>query len=137
MIDNYLAFWTKAFVFTGKATRLQYFIPWIINTIIFETYCFATNQWRTGLLLQPIKFHLGIIPDSIWHSFLLLLIFTLIVFALVADFTLRARRFHDAGISNWLVVAGLIPVFGPIFVLLVPLLPSRADLRWPINQSEM
>lgn len=62
MIDNYLAFWTKAFVFTGKATRLQYFIPWIINTIIFETYCFATNQWRTGLLLQPIKFHLGDYP---------------------------------------------------------------------------
>ncbi|MDH5104610.1 DUF805 domain-containing protein [Lentilactobacillus diolivorans] len=83
------------------------------------------------------SFTWGIIPDSIWHSFLLLLIFTLIVFALVADFTLRARRFHDAGISNWLVVAGLIPVFGPIFVLLVPLLPSRADLRWPINQSEM
>ncbi|MFT8401947.1 MAG: DUF805 domain-containing protein [Lentilactobacillus diolivorans] len=137
MIRSYIEFWTKAFVFTGKATRLQYFIPWIINTGIFETYCFVTHQWRSGLLLQPLKCHLGIIPDSIWHSILLLLFFTFIVFVGIADFTQRARRFHDVGISNWLVLVSLIPLLGPIIVLLVTVAPSRADLRWPINQSEM
>ena len=35
------------------------------------------------------------------------------------------RRFHDVGLSGWLILIGLVPYVGGLFVFIVSLLPSQ------------
>jgi uncharacterized membrane protein YhaH (DUF805 family) len=40
-------------------------------------------------------------------------------------FTVMIRRLHDVGLSGWLILIGLIPYFGGMFLFVVSLLPSQ------------
>lgn len=50
----------------------------------------------------------------------------LVYFALIVPYVcVTIRRFHDVGLSGWLVLIGLIPYVGGLFVFIVSLLPSQ------------
>lgn len=40
------------------------------------------------------------------------------------------HRFHDAGLSGWMLFLVLLPYIGPIFVLIVLLLPTKMFGMW-------
>lgn len=53
-------------------------------------------------------------------------IVALIYFALMIPYVAVAiRRFHDVGLSGWLILIGLVPYVGGLFVFVVSLLPSQ------------
>nr|WP_316628990.1 DUF805 domain-containing protein [uncultured Brevundimonas sp.] len=53
-------------------------------------------------------------------------IVALISFALVVPgVAVTIRRFHDVGLSGWLILIGLVPYVGGLFVFVVSLLPSQ------------
>ncbi|WP_426018205.1 DUF805 domain-containing protein [Brevundimonas sp. DWR2-3-1b1] len=53
-------------------------------------------------------------------------IVVLIYFALTIPYVAVAiRRFHDVGLSGWLILIGLVPYVGGLFVFIVSLLPSQ------------
>lgn len=54
----------------------------------------------------------------------------LVYFALVIPgVAVTIRRFHDVGLSGWLVLIGLIPYVGGLFIFIVSLLPSQPGVN--------
>jgi uncharacterized membrane protein YhaH (DUF805 family) len=48
--------------------------------------------------------------------------------------SIQVRRFHDVGLSGWLVLLGLIPYIGGLFTLIVCLLRSAPDNKYGPNK---
>ena len=56
-----------------------------------------------------------------WICIVALLYFGLVI----PGVSVTIRRFHDVGLSGWLILIGLIPYVGGLFVFIVSLLPSQ------------
>ncbi|GAW41253.1 Inner membrane protein YhaH [Brevundimonas sp. SH203] len=53
-------------------------------------------------------------------------IVALVYFALIVPYVcVTIRRFHDVGLSGWLILIGLVPYVGGLFTFIVSLLPSQ------------
>ncbi|KRM71917.1 DUF805 domain-containing protein [Lacticaseibacillus brantae] len=124
---EYREFWSKMFVWNASATRRQFWIPYLINFVII-----IGISLLTGINFDPEN--ITSIQALVGHNFVASLIF--FIFWL-ADFTIRARRLHDTNRSNWWILMDIIPVIGNIWVLVLLLLPSKSDTRWPDNQSNV
>jgi uncharacterized membrane protein YhaH (DUF805 family) len=48
---------------------------------------------------------------------------------IVPNITVAIRRFHDVGLSGWLILIGLVPYVGGLFIFVVSLLPSQPALN--------
>jgi len=48
---------------------------------------------------------------------------------LPAMVTVVIRRLHDIGMSGWMILIGLIPVFGGLFLFVCYLIPSQAQVN--------
>lgn len=83
--------------FKGRADRPQY--------------------WYFTLFAALISIVLGIIDGILFGSQILSLIFSLAV--LVPSLGLGVRRLHDLGKSGWLYLIVLIPLLGPIALLVL------------------
>ena len=66
----------------------------------------------------------AIIPDLAW-------IWSLVV--LLPGFALTIRRLHDAGKSGWFYLWMLLPLAGPIIILIQLLKDSDANNQWGPN----
>lgn len=130
----YLEFWPKAFVFNATATRSQYWIPWITNRLIFFGYCLVTQQWQHYTKYGSVNLGLAP-PDSIPRAIIVLIAMGICLVVIIGQFTLRARRLHDLNLSNWFILLFLVPVVGNIIMFVLMLMPTKANPRWWINQS--
>jgi uncharacterized membrane protein YhaH (DUF805 family) len=65
-------------------------------------------------------------PESLYKSVVGLIILAVGVCTLGLSF----RRFHDVGLSGWLVFLNIVPFFGGIFVFVVTLLPSKGPNKY-------
>ncbi|MET3835905.1 uncharacterized membrane protein YhaH (DUF805 family) [Brevundimonas sp. UYEF29] len=55
-------------------------------------------------------------------------IVALVYFALIVPYVcVTIRRFHDVGLSGWLILIGLVPYVGGLFTFIISLLPSQPD----------
>ncbi|MCH4170377.1 MAG: DUF805 domain-containing protein [Lactobacillus sp.] len=120
-------FFTKMFVFSASATRKQFWIPYFGIIIITTIMAYATGSTE---YLRTEKFSLQLTGPSITFGIYLLIVW-------LANFTLTARRLHDTNRSNWWICIQLVPLIGAIWYLVLLLLPSKAETRWPKNQSEV
>ncbi|GKT04076.1 DUF805 domain-containing protein [Furfurilactobacillus entadae] len=127
-MQSYQEFWRKMFVWDATATRSQYWIPWFINIVVV-----AVVGWLTDV--NPNTFS----PDYLIHHFsgptLLFGIFAVLIW--LAEFTIRARRLHDTGRSNWWILLYALPIIGWIWFFILMLLPSRQNDRWDVNQTDV
>jgi uncharacterized membrane protein YhaH (DUF805 family) len=48
------------------------------------------------------------------------------LFFVLPGIAVMIRRFHDVGLSGWLVLVGLIPYLGGLITFIITLLPSEA-----------
>lgn len=128
MMQNYRAYWQKMFVFDATATRVQYWWAVIINYIIVGLYAFGTNQ--SQYINASGDYQMAWNANSMIFALILGLVW-------LANFTIRARRLHDTNRSNWWILISIIPVIGQIWLFILLVLPSKANDRWPANQSEV
>ncbi len=120
-------YFTKMFVFNARATRKQFWIPYFATIIISALLAWATGAYK--LYDANDIFHYQLTTGAtIW------LVYAIIVW--IANFTIRARRLHDTNRSNWWICIVLVPIIGGSWLLILYLLPSKADTRWPVNQSD-
>lgn len=106
-----------------------------------EYWGFVLFQWLTFLAPGMVGFGLIGIGRSQAVSALsvlgagLLVVAGLIYLALIIpSIAIRIRRFHDVGLSGWLILLGAIPYVGELFVIVVTVLPSQrhANKHGPI-----
>lgn len=102
--------------FTGRSTRKEF---WIFHLLLFSFFC---------LLSFPIPLF-GKQEDP--HSFFAfifilysLMYFCLVLAVLLPALSIQVRRFHDTGFSGWLILIGLVPVFGNLAIFIMDLLPG-------------
>jgi uncharacterized membrane protein YhaH (DUF805 family) len=111
--------------FTGRATRSEYWL-----------FAAATNLLLllVVLVLQALQPNLRTTETAGQMStgtLLFLGVVCLIYLALILpSVSLGVRRLHDAGLSGWLSLIVLLPVIGPLILIILALLPSTGDNRW-------
>jgi uncharacterized membrane protein YhaH (DUF805 family) len=98
----YLAVLKKYAVFSGRARRSEYWFFFLFNFLI-------------ALVL-------GLIDEAVGFS-LFSLIYGLAVF--VPGIAVSVRRLHDTGRSGWWLLLLLIPIVGPIVILIFMVLDSQ------------
>ncbi|MCL2331604.1 MAG: DUF805 domain-containing protein [Proteobacteria bacterium] len=97
--EAYANFWTKYFRFTGVAVRSEFWWTILANMLLCALLAAVFNfNMYTGLPM------------------LILLIPTL---------SQWARRYHDIGMSGWLVLLSFVPVVDLVMFLLLGFLPTN------------
>lgn len=118
--------------FGGRADRREF---WLFQLFIFIVFAIAAIFNTFGILAGVIG-TVGLSSSSaaaatangvIWFGLLtglnvLVALFTLA--SIVPAVAQHARRFHDANLSAWLLLIGLIPGFGLLALYIMALLPS-------------
>jgi uncharacterized membrane protein YhaH (DUF805 family) len=118
MLKIYLTVLKKSFVFSGRATRSEYWYFVLMNLII-------------STLLLSIDIYL-LIPERMY----LYGVYTL--FALIPFTSVSVRRFHDLGKSGWWLFAGLsIPFLGIIFLFYFFVKDSMEDNQYGQNPKNL
>ena len=97
-IDRYIAMWKNAFVFEGRERRSAFWMPYLVNVILGVILCI--------LMIIPI---LNIIFAIITILYSLAII--------IPSISLGVRRLHDTGKSGLFMLFGLIPLAGPIILI--------------------
>ncbi|MCF6515491.1 DUF805 domain-containing protein [Lactobacillus sp. S2-2] len=120
MINSYKIFWTRLLNFSGTSTRLNYWVPVIINWLI------------GGILISIIQGIIGHpINDIYTFTDLNLSVGSQIIAALVwiAMLSLTIRRLHDSDHSGFWIFIQFIPLLGQIWFIILMILPSKKN-RW-------
>ena len=106
-MNTYIGVLQKYAVFSGRATRSEFWLFTLINSIVISTL--------GGLLFVEFLFSLF----SLFY-----LAFGLAI--LIPSIAVLVRRLHDTGRSGWWYFLTLIPLIGPI--ILIIFLVGRSDL---------
>ena len=94
-MDYYLGALKKYAVFSGRATRKEYWMFFLYNILIGFAY-----QLLTGFILS----FLGIVPSpSNLTSFIIFIIISFLysLFIIIPTYAVMTRRLHDTGHSGW------------------------------------
>ncbi|EHL95690.1 hypothetical protein HMPREF9103_02890 [Lentilactobacillus parafarraginis F0439] len=134
---DYLEFWTKMPVFNATANRRQFWLPLAVHTILLAALLVSTHQVNQYLAGRGVNIGIafsGALP--LWAVIVFLAEIVLILMASVGTFMSLARRLHDADFSGWWLWLLLFSGIGYLILLVIALLPSRKNLRWPLNQTD-
>ena len=108
--DAVKAFWKNYAVFTGRSRRSEY--------------------WWAVLFLFALSFPIALLDTIMFSSIIaeagsgpLSILFLLVI--VVPTVSLLVRRFHDVGLSGWLVLLTFIPFIGAVFAFVVAVLDSQ------------
>lgn len=95
LFDYYKLFWQRAFNFTGRSRRKEYWAATLFNSIFI--FIFLASIFIEDHSISKILYFLyGI--------------FILITF--IPNLSLCIRRLHDVGKSGWFYLLGFIPIIG-------------------------
>lgn len=103
LFDYYKLFWQRAFNFTGRSRRKEYWAATLFNSI--SIFIFLASIF---------------IED---HSISKILCFLYVIFILIIaipNLSLCIRRLHDVGKSGWFYLIGFIPIINlwPVALIL-------------------
>jgi len=102
-----------------SAIRLQ-----IENVTNFEGRASLSAYWWYALALAIVDVVLFIFSIAIGSAALSLLVDLVLFVVGLPALSVGARRLHDTDKSGWLLLLGLIPIFGGIIVLVLLVLPG-------------
>ncbi|KRM93516.1 hypothetical protein FC56_GL000228 [Lentilactobacillus senioris DSM 24302 = JCM 17472] len=120
MIESYKRYWKQIGVFSGTASRPDYWWPAIINYVLGVIF---------AVILQNVLGH----PMNDIYSWkdlnvdLSVKIIGFVVF--IANWSVKVRRLHDTNRSGWWILIEIIPVIGWIWMFILMILPSKKS-RW-------
>ena len=103
------------FDFKGRATRKQYWFFFLVN-------------FSVSLILSFLGRIDGFLGTLFW------LVYILYCLAIILpNMGIAARRLHDADFSAWWLLLLLVPILGPIVLLVFYVLPSTGPNRFGDN----
>lgn len=94
--DFYLTVWKKYAVFSGRAQRAEYWYFAAFNFIIYFILFFISSFYFIRIFY---------------------ILYCLAV--LIPGLAVAVRRLHDVGKSGWMVLASIIPLIGPIWLIVL------------------
>jgi uncharacterized membrane protein YhaH (DUF805 family) len=109
-MNYYIGVWKKFAEFSGRAGRAEYWWFFLVNLLIVT----ALSMLDAGLAMA-----MG--ADTATFS-ILVPIYSLAV--LIPALAVTVRRLHDTNHSGWWVLLSLIPLIGPLVLLIFLILPG-------------
>lgn len=120
-MEWYLKCWRQYADFSGRARRKEYWMFVLFNAI------FALSAM---ILDNILGLTIGELPYGVIY-----LLYTLAV--LVPGLAVLVRRMHDIGKSGWMILIGLIPIIGGIWLLILCCFNSQVgENRYGVNPKE-
>lgn len=103
LFDYYKLFWQRAFNFTGRSRRKEYWAATLFNSIFI--FIFLASIFIEDHSISKILYFLHVI-------------FILII--AIPNLSLCIRRLHDVGKSGWFYLIGFIPIINlwPVALIL-------------------
>ena len=115
----YLMVWKKFAQFSGRSRRKEYWMFFLYNTLI------SAALWILGLVFRQVGMGV-IIPNSGIGLIFFVLYFAYLLAILIPCLAVSVRRLHDTGKSGWLFLLVLIPIVGPIILLVFFMLAGNS-----------
>lgn len=109
MLEIYLSVFKNCFEFKGRARRKEYWV-FILGTLL------------VSVALGLIDVMLGLYSDEAGLG-LLSGLYALII--IIPSIALSVRRLHDTGRSGWWILLSLIPLIGPIVLIVFYVMDSK------------
>jgi uncharacterized membrane protein YhaH (DUF805 family) len=119
IFDYYLDAFRKYATFEGRATRPDYWWFTLVNFIIVLglealIWTFVPIPSDTGQVAQ----------NSPTASILAIVTLVYLLATIIPNLALTVRRLHDTDRSGWWIFVNLIPLAGPIWLLVLLCMPS-------------
>lgn len=102
-MEWYLLVFKRYAEFSGRSRRKEYWMFALINCII----TWVPYLLGLGLLLPAPKLGMALLTLAIIYSLAML----------IPGLAVSVRRLHDTGKTGWLLLIALIPIVGPIILL--------------------
>ena len=112
-MEWYLMVWKKFAVFSGRSRRKEYWMFFLFNTLIEFALCI--------LALLLMKSGIGSILYGVCALYM--------VDCIIPAVAVSVRRLHDTGKSGWLFLLVLIPIVGPIILLVFFVLEGNSGVN--------
>lgn len=106
-MEWYLAVLKKYSVFEGRARRKEYWMFALINALVIFGLVILDETMGTGKVGD-----FGILTG------------VYVLFMLIPSLAVGVRRLHDTGRSGWWLLLSLVPIVGPLVVLIFNVLDS-------------
>ncbi len=107
--EAFLRFWTKYAVFTGRASRSEYWWWALVYAVVYAVVLVGEYAFPNG---------------SLGYLALSLLFLGWVLAIIVPSYAVLSRRLHDANLSAWNILWWLVPFAGPIVLLVFLCRPS-------------
>jgi uncharacterized membrane protein YhaH (DUF805 family) len=121
----YIRVLKKYAVFSGRARRKEYWMFFLFN-FIFVLVAMLLDVLIFGMTFLEQFFTYGVFALTPLFTFTPFVISTVYqVAVLVPGLAASVRRLHDVGKSGWYLFIGLIPIAGPIWLLVLLCLDSQ------------
>jgi len=100
LLNNYIAVLKKYFVFTGRASRKEFWFFVLVNVIVGIVFSILGKIPILGILIRVAYFFFGLA-------------------ILIPGITVGIRRLHDTDKTGWLMLICLVPIAGAIALLVL------------------
>lgn len=127
MINAYKNFFKGYVDFTGRSTRSEYWWIWLTNMILLVPFYSAYFKALSNPRNETALMALGGIA-------IIYMIFGLALF--LPGLALTVRRLRDAGFHWALIFVILIPIVGPLALLVLLAMPTKQVEVVTINETE-
>ena len=115
LMNTYLSVLKQYAVFSGRAGREEYWIFFLFNVVIGAALTVIDHLIGTGDALSAL-YAIGVIIPSL---------------------AVGVRRLHDTNRSAWWILIGLVPLIGPVVLLIFSIQESQpGDNRYGPNPAE-
>ena len=114
MLNAYKNFWKGYLNFSGRSTRPEFWWVWLLNMVIFFPVYYS--------LFTGLEFDNPIMNIALFSMCIILL---LVEF--VPLLALIVRRLRDVGIHWAFIFIALVPIVGPIALIVMLAWPSKKD----------
>ena len=105
-MNYYLDVLKKYAVFSGRANRKEYWYFFLFNIIISIVLSVIVNVIGHGANIISILYSLAVLVPSL---------------------AVAVRRLHDIGKSGWWILITLIPLVGPIWLIILLAMRSKTE----------
>jgi uncharacterized membrane protein YhaH (DUF805 family) len=118
IMNWYLQVIKKYAVFTGRARRKEFWMYVLFNIIVSIVAAVIDNVIGTNISILPYGY--------------VFMVYNL--FVIIPSLAVSVRRMHDIGKSGWMILVGLIPIIGGIWLLVLFVMDSKpGDNNWGAN----
>lgn len=115
--EAFVRYWRKGLTFTGRASRSEYWIMWLLGFI-------------ASLVAYAVAYAVGYSGDRTATGLVVLGALMVSLATIVPGIALSVRRLHDANLSGWWLLLGLVPFGGLALLIMLAMAPNLLGARF-------